>query len=236
MGIFLKNLLRNFVKILSQESIVKKLVTQDRTTHQFTDLRLPTSRLANSYYAILGLHPSASAIDIRRAYRELSKRYHPDTTDLPSQMATDKFRQLNEAYATLSNPDRRSLYDLKIGYSRLNVIQAPSDLNNPTSLSRPRESNSAYLDPTDRPLSAGEIFALFILGLTLVGCLLLVIVIALIRGESLETPPLVPNASLPVYELISYSASPFKAPSPTEIFERREITLREPLTGNASLL
>lgn len=180
-------------------------MTQDRTTHQFTDLRLPTSRLANSYYAILGLHPSASAIEIRRAYRELSKRYHPDTTDLPSRMATDKFQQLNEAYATLSSPERRSLYDLKIGYSRLNVIQAPSDLNSPTSLSRPRESNSAYLDPTDRPLSAGEIFALFILGLTLVGCLLLVIVIGLIRGDP-ETLPLVPNASLPVQEFI-HSAS-----------------------------
>ncbi|MCU0532962.1 MAG: J domain-containing protein [Hydrococcus sp. Prado102] len=182
-------------------------MTHDRTTHQFTDLHLPTStRLANSYYAILGLHPSASAIEIRRAYRELSKRYHPDTTDLPSQMATDKFRQLNEAYATLSSPERRSLYDLKIGYSRWNVIQAPSDLDNPSSLSRPRESNSAYLDPTDRPLSAGEIFALFILGLTLVGCLLLVIVIGLIRGESPTTLPLVPTASLPVKEFILHSA------------------------------
>jgi curved DNA-binding protein CbpA len=32
-----------------------------------------------TYYALLGLHPSASAIEIRRAYRELSKKYHPDT-------------------------------------------------------------------------------------------------------------------------------------------------------------
>jgi DnaJ-domain-containing protein 1 len=208
--------LRNFVKILSQESIAENLVTQDRTTHQFTDLRLPTStRLANSYYAILGVHPSASAIEIRRAYRELSKRYHPDTTDLPSQMATDKFRQLNEAYATLSSPERRSLYDLKIGYSRWNVIQAPSDLDNPSSLSRSRESNSAYLDPTDRPLSAGEIFALFIMGLTLVGCLLLVIVIGLIRGESPQTLPLVPNASLPIQEFIFHAASDGRA---TELF------------------
>ncbi len=35
-----------------------------------------------TYYSLLGLHPSASVIDIRRSYRELSKRYHPDTTDL----------------------------------------------------------------------------------------------------------------------------------------------------------
>ncbi|MBV9386661.1 MAG: J domain-containing protein [Chroococcidiopsidaceae cyanobacterium CP_BM_ER_R8_30] len=134
-----------------------------------------------SYYVLLGLHPGASALEIRRAYRELSKRYHPDTTELPRAIATVKFQQLNEAYATLSNPERRQSYDLKIGYSRLRVIQAPSDLNRPVrSQSR---SNSAYLDPTDRPLSAGEVFALFILGLTFLGCLLLALAIGLTRGE-----------------------------------------------------
>jgi len=37
-------------------------------------------------------------------YRQLSKRYHPDTTALPPAIATAKFQQLNEAYATLNNP------------------------------------------------------------------------------------------------------------------------------------
>lgn len=140
-----------------------------------------------SYYTLLGLHPTASAIEIRRAYRELSKSYHPDTTDLPSALATTKFQQLNEAYATLSNPERRLTYDLKIGYSRLSVIQAPPDLNSP-SRSQIRHSSSAYLDPTDRPLSAGEIFALFVLGLTLLGCLLLAIAIGLMRGDPAFQP------------------------------------------------
>ena len=53
-----------------------------------------------TYYSLLGLHPSASAIEVRRAYRELSKHYHPDTTDLPTTVATAKFQLLNEAYAT----------------------------------------------------------------------------------------------------------------------------------------
>ena len=159
-------------------------MTQQRTTNRFTDLKIPAStRLANSYYAILGLHPSASAIEIRRSYRELSKRYHPDTTDLPTEVAKTKFQQLNDAYATLSNPERRSLYDLNIGYSRWNVIQAPLDLEQ-TPVNRYKESNSAFLDPTDRPLSAGEIFALFILSLTFIGCLLLVVIVGLIRGTS----------------------------------------------------
>jgi hypothetical protein len=96
-------------------------------------------------------------------------------------VATVKFQRLNEAYATLSNPDRRSLYDLQIGYSRWNVIQTIPDSDEPIA------NRSAYLDPTDRPLSSGEIFALFILALTLLGCLLLAVIIAMLRGENAVT-------------------------------------------------
>lgn len=158
--------------------------------------------LPSNYYALLGLHPSASAIEIRRAYRELSKHYHPDTTDLPPAIATAKFQQLNEAYATLSNPERRLTYDLKIGYSRLSVIQAPPDLNRP-SRTQVWQSNSAYLDPSDRPLSAGEIFALFILGLTFLSCLLLVLAIGLTRGDK-AFQPIVLQPLEAVQEQISY--------------------------------
>ncbi|BDI18511.1 heat-shock protein [Nostoc cf. commune SO-36] len=135
-----------------------------------------------TYYSLLGLHPWASVIEIRRAYRELSKRYHPDTTDLPTAIATPKFQQINEAYATLSHPERRLSYDLKIGYSRFGVIQPPPDLNHPVSCHD--WSKSAYLDASDRPLSSGEIFALFMLVLTFVGCLLLAVAIGLTRGEA----------------------------------------------------
>jgi curved DNA-binding protein CbpA len=117
-------------------------------------------------------------IEVRRAYRELSKRYHPDTTELPAEVATAKFQRLNEAYATLGNPDRRSIYDLQIGYSRWNVIQTIPDMNEPIG------TRSAYLDPTDRPLSSGEIFALFILGLTIAVCLFVAVIVATLRGDS----------------------------------------------------
>jgi curved DNA-binding protein CbpA len=136
-----------------------------------------------TYYSLLGLHPSASVIDIRRAYRELSKFYHPDTTELPANIATARFQDINAAYATLSNPERRLSYDLKIGYSRFGVIQVPPDLNQ--SVHKPYDfSKSGYLDATDRPLSSGEIFVLFILGLTIVGCILLAIAIAVLRGQT----------------------------------------------------
>jgi len=160
-------------------------VTQEQTKTQSQTRFVAPHPVTNSYYAVLGLSPSASVIEVRRAYRELSKRYHPDTTELPVGEATVKFQQLNEAYATLSNPERTLLYDAKIGYSRYNVIQAPPDLDS----GKYRAPQAAYLDPTDRPLSSGEIFALFILGITFVGCLLLAIVIGLTRGDSIEAMP-----------------------------------------------
>jgi hypothetical protein len=157
-------------------------VSQEQTTGKSKQTKIPAqTRLSNTYYGLLGLHPSASMLEIRRSYRQLSKKYHPDTTDLSPGVAKSKFQQLNEAYATLSNPERRSLYDLKIGYSRLNVIQVPPDWENS---SQKKWSETAYIGPTERPLSAGEIFVLFLLGLTLIGCLFLAIVLAYLRGEA----------------------------------------------------
>jgi curved DNA-binding protein CbpA len=134
-----------------------------------------------TYYDRLGLHPSASVQQIRQAYRERSKLYHPDTTQLEAAIATAQFLLLNEAYATLCNPERRTAYDLSIGYSRLRVIQPLPNLYDRRD-QKPRRS-SAYLDPTDRPLSAGEMFALFLMGVTLLGCLALVLIVGTARGE-----------------------------------------------------
>ncbi|PSB04494.1 J domain-containing protein [Merismopedia glauca] len=148
---------------------------------------MSNSVFANTHYGLLGLHPSASPIEIRRAYRELSKRYHPDTTDLPAKVATVKFQQLNEAYGTLSNPQRRLAYDHQIGYSRISVMQVSPDWQRPPAKTPTYRSSSAYLDPSDRPLSPGEIFALLIMGGTLLLCLLLAITIGLTRGPLMES-------------------------------------------------
>lgn len=135
-----------------------------------------------THYDQLGVKPTASPQQIRRAFRDLSKLYHPDTTDLPAPEATEKFQQLNDAYAILSSPDRRWTYDQQVGYSRISVMQPLESLSRPAAPQR-REPANMYLDPTDRPLSAGEIFALFILGLTFVACLALVVTVSLTRGE-----------------------------------------------------
>lgn len=141
--------------------------------------------IESTHYALLGLHPSTSVREIRQAYRELSKLYHPDTTELPQAIATRKFQHLNEAYATLSNPERRAAYDLSIGYSRVVIVRPLPSLHK---TNKPEPNSSAYLDATDRPLSPGEVFALFILGITFVGCLILAITIGVTRGDQAFQP------------------------------------------------
>lgn len=62
------------------------------------------------YYRILGIKNSASIDDIKRAYRILARRYHPDIN--PAESASNRFREVQEAYQTLSDPDKRQLYDM----------------------------------------------------------------------------------------------------------------------------
>ena len=144
---------------------------------------------SSNHYQLLGVQPTASAQQIRRAYRDLSKFCHPDTTELPADVAKEQFQALNEAYATLSAPEKRLAYDYSIGYSRVAVMQAPAYLNRPAAERSRYESSSAYLDPTDRPLSAGELFALFILGVTFVCCLMMVVEIGLTKGDAVQAAP-----------------------------------------------
>ena len=62
------------------------------------------------YYEILGISKSASDADIKKAFRTLAKKYHPDMN--PNDKSAEKnFKEVNEAYEVLSNPEKKSRYD-----------------------------------------------------------------------------------------------------------------------------
>ena len=64
-----------------------------------------------SYYDILGVSKDADETEIRKAYRKLSLEWHPDRN--ASDSAKDRFQEINEAYETLSNANKRKEYDLQ---------------------------------------------------------------------------------------------------------------------------
>lgn len=65
--------------------------------------------MARDYYDILGVSRSADPDELKRSYRRLARKYHPDVNKEPG--AEDKFKEINKAYETLSDPQMRGRYD-----------------------------------------------------------------------------------------------------------------------------
>lgn len=79
---------------------------------------MPTKR---DYYDILGISRSASAEEIKRAYRNLARKYHPDVNKQAG--AEEKFKEINEAYDVLSEDSKRRAYD-RFGHEAVNGAAA----------------------------------------------------------------------------------------------------------------
>ena len=63
------------------------------------------------YYEILGVSKTATDDELKKAYRKMAKKYHPDANPDNKEAAEAKFKEVNEAYEVLSNPQKRKMYD-----------------------------------------------------------------------------------------------------------------------------
>jgi curved DNA-binding protein len=67
--------------------------------------------MAKDYYGILGVPRNASDGEIKKAYRKLAMQYHPDRNPGKEKWANEKFKEINEAYGVLGDPQKRKQYD-----------------------------------------------------------------------------------------------------------------------------
>ena len=135
-------------------------------------------------YELLGVSPSANNAELRKAFRQLSKRLHPDTTSLPRDEATKQFQNVCEAYDLLSDPVLRANYDLLIDNEN-NFI---SHKEEPylTNIKPLQFSKSIGVRP---PLSGGELFSLLLLLISIFLSVALGVFIAFSRGGNLDLTP-----------------------------------------------
>ena len=118
-------------------------------------------------YALLGVKREASQDELRASFRSLSKRFHPDTTELPAAEASERFRALQDAMAVLSDPEQRRRYDSSLN----DLFIDSSKISNKVSIQQ-------TIIPERRALSGGELFALLLLGGALVFSLLIGLALA----------------------------------------------------------
>ncbi|MDR6193810.1 tetratricopeptide (TPR) repeat protein [Siphonobacter sp. BAB-5404] len=109
------------------------------------NLRSKQNQRLLTHYQQLGVSRTASAEEIKRAYRQLAVRWHPDKNPNHSQ-AEEKFKAINEAYRVLSDPALRASYDFKLNSAQRTQTQTPPPppKPKPAAPSPPPSSRSTY--------------------------------------------------------------------------------------------
>lgn len=132
-----------------------------------------------TFYALLGLSPTASSAEIKAAYRRLALRLHPDR-NAGSAEAEEAFKRLNAAYQLLSDPARRLAYDQAMGY-----VPAPAGYPPPPAEPRRRQP-AGYRPPPSAPRGPGPSWQDGYLTLRWLGVLAAVVTLAtvLLQAQS----------------------------------------------------
>ena len=82
-----------------------------------------SSKVSTDHYKVLGVSPNASSGDIKKAFRKLALKYHPDKNK--TKEAEERFKEINDSYRVLSNPSEKAKYDSLRPYSAFSGMGPP---------------------------------------------------------------------------------------------------------------
>ena len=103
--------------------------------------------MTSDFYLVLGINRNADTNKIKKAYRKIVKQYHPDTTEL--QKDSEKFREIQEAYETLGDEEKRKQYDTELTRGETPMTTTADRVlahlqNHPEGLELKQEGNGKY--------------------------------------------------------------------------------------------
>ncbi|CAI4886585.1 CLL_collapsed_G0029280.mRNA.1.CDS.1 [Saccharomyces cerevisiae] len=138
MGNFRCETITNLAKSLKHRNFNQQYFQQQQQQQQHQRHQAPPAAPnydpKKDYYKILGVSPSATSKEIRKAYLNLTKKYHPDKIKAnhndKQESIHETMSQINEAYETLSDDDKRKEYDLSRSNPRRNTFPQGPRQNN----------------------------------------------------------------------------------------------------------